>query len=181
MKMLTVALSLVAAGSFASAAAAQERPDFSGEWTIAAEPSPAAGQPGGGQGFRPGEFGSGWGRTITIAQDAGALKVVWPFYVRGDLQPPLTFVYALDGSATTDTVLMGRGMQEQVSRAAWEGNRLVITTVHAFAHPQNGQRMTTEVKRTLSLAAPTSLVVETAIGGVLGGPPTTSRAVYTRG
>jgi hypothetical protein len=37
------------------------------------------------------------------------------------------------------------------------------------------------VKRTLSLEAPTSLVVETTIGGLLGGPPTTSRTVYTRG
>jgi hypothetical protein len=179
MKMLTVAFSFAAAGLLVGSAAAQEKPDFSGEWTIATEP--ATGQRGGGRGGRPAEFGSGWGRTITIAQDAGALKVVWPFYGRGDLQPPLTFVYALDGSATTDTLLMGRGVQEQVSRTAWDGNSLVITTVHAFAHPENGQRTTAEVKRTLSLAAPTSLVVETTIGGLLGGPPTTSRTVYTRG
>ena len=179
MKLLTIASGFAAAGLLVGGAAAQEKPDFSGEWTIATEP--ATGQRGGGRGGRPAEFGSGWGRTIRIAQDAGALKVVWPFYGRGDLQPPLTFVYALDGSATTDTVLMGRGVQEQVSRTAWDGNSLVITTVHAFAHPENGQRTTAEVKRTLSLEAPTSLVVETTIDGVLGGPPTTSRTVYTRG
>jgi hypothetical protein len=178
MRTVTVALSLVAAGFLAGNAHAQERPDFTGEWTIAAEPSGQ--QPGPRQGAPPAEFGSGWGRTITVEQDAHALTVLWPFYTRGDLQPPLRFVYSLDGSSTTNTVLMGRGMQDQVSRVSWEGADLVITTVHEFEHPQNGQRTTHEVTRTLSLESPTSLVVEATISGALGGPPTTSRAVYTR-
>jgi hypothetical protein len=177
MTMRMCAPSLAAAAILAGGTEAQERPDFSGEWTIAAEPR--EGQRGPGQ-AAPVEFGSGWGRTITVEQDANELTVLWPFYTRGDLQPPLRFVYALDGSPTTNTVLMGRGTQEQVSRASWRGDTLVITTVHTFPHPATGRPATTEVTRALSLASPTSLVVETTIAGALGGPPTRSRAIYTR-
>ncbi|MGH7126936.1 MAG: hypothetical protein ACREIV_00095 [Planctomycetaceae bacterium] len=173
MRTLTIALSF-AATALAPGAEAQERPDFSGEWTITMDdqrgPGPAAAI----------EFGSGWGRTITIEQDASTLTVLWPFYTRGDLQPPLRFIYALDGSPTTTTVLMGRGMQEQVSRTSWRGDTLVITTDHAFPHPDDGRRATTTLTRRLSLASPASLIVETTIDGEPGGPPTASRTVYTR-
>lgn len=174
---ITFALGLAAA-LLAGGTEAQQRPDFAGEWTIAAEPR--GGQRGPGP-AAPAEFGSGWGRTITVEQDAGTLTVFWPFYTRGDLQPPLRFVYALDGSPTTNAVLMGRGAQEQVSRATWRGDTLVITTVHTFPDPATGRPATTEVTRALSLASPTSLVVETTVAGPPGGPATRSRVVYTRG
>jgi hypothetical protein len=179
MRTPTIVLGLAAAALLNGNAAAQQRPDFSGEWTVASEPDGARG--GGRQGAPPSEFGSGWGRTITVTHDAATLTVVWPFYTRGDLQPPLRFVYALDGSPATTTVMMGRGMREQVSRAVWQGDRLVLTTVHSFRHPDTGQSMTTEMTRTLSLESPASLVVETTIQGTMGGPPTRSRTVYTRG
>ena len=115
-------------------------------------------------------MGSGWSSNITITQDASRLSVEYVFFARGDMQPPLKFIYALDGSETKNSVMMGRGVQVQTSKTAWDGGRLVITTVHTFAHPETGQPMTTEVKQTLSLEA-SSLVLETARSGVLGGPP----------
>ena len=96
-------------------------------------------------------MGSGWGSTIMITQDANRLTVEYAFFGRGDMQPPLRFVYALDGSETRNSVLMGRGRQEQVSRAAWDGDKAVITTTHAFADPASGKPMTQIVKQTLSL------------------------------
>jgi hypothetical protein len=165
---------------------AQTRPDFSGRWT--SEPESAATAPGaGGQrgaggrsGERAGDLGSGWGSNITITQTADRLTVEYLFFARGDMQPPLKFVFALDGSETKNSVMMGRGIQTQTSKTAWDGDKLVITTAHSFENPANGQPMKIEVKQTLSLESPTSLVVETTRSGVLGGPPATTRTVYRK-
>jgi len=170
MKRIAVLIGLCLFLLAASEVAAQH-PDFSGEWTVRAEER---------GGFRAGEFGSGWGRTVTMTQDATTLTVEWAFFTRGDLQPPLKFAYPLDGSRATATVLMGRGAQEQVSTAVWQGDRLVITTEFPFENPRTGEMATTTMRRTLSLTAPDTLVVETTIDGVPGGAPTTSRTVYTR-
>jgi hypothetical protein len=179
-------------------AAAQSRTDFSGRWTTdpdpAATPAPGAGgQPGAargagpggrgggpGRGGRAGDMGSGWGSTIAIRQDASQLTVEYMFFARGDMQPPLRFVYALDGSETKNAVMMGHGIQQQAAKTAWDGDKLVITTVHTFTDPSTGKPATTEVKQTLSLESPTSLVVEAARAGVLGGPSSTTRTVYRK-
>jgi hypothetical protein len=63
-----------------------------------------------------GDVGSGWGSTITITQSATSLTVEYAFFTRGDMQPPLKFVYALDGSESKNTVMMGRGIQTQTAR-----------------------------------------------------------------
>jgi hypothetical protein len=170
---------------------AQTRPDLSGWWTSEPDPppQPAGGsQPagrGGGSGGGRGEgrspdMGSGWGSNITIAQDAGRLTVEYLFFAPGDMQPPLKFVYALDGSETKNSVMMGRGLQVQRSKAAWNGDKLVITTVHTFEHPETGRPMASEVKQTLWLESPASLIIETTRGGVLGGPPSTTRTTYRK-
>ncbi len=125
-------------------------------------------------------MGSGWGSTITITQDATRLTVEYAFFSRGDMQPPLKFVYALDGVETKNTVMMGRGMQTQSSKATWDAAKLVITTVHPFADPATGKPGTAQVTQVLSLEAPTSLVVETTRSGVLGGAATTTRVTYRK-
>src|SRR5690348_4576292 len=79
-----IALTLVAA-----LAPAQARTDFAGRWTT--DPDPAAGTTGpagaagagtsgapgraGGRGPQVGDMGSGWGPTITIAQNGAQLTV----------------------------------------------------------------------------------------------------------
>lgn len=125
-------------------------------------------------------MGSGWGSTITITQDAARLTVEYAFFGRGDMQPPLKFVYALDGSETRNSVMMGRGIQQSASTAAWQGNTLVITTIHAFPDPETGKTTGVEVKQALSLESPTSLVVETTRPAVRDGPLSKTRNVYRK-
>jgi hypothetical protein len=109
------------------------------------------------------------------------LTVEYAFFSRYDLQPPLHFTFALDGSETKNAVMLGEGVQEQFSRARWDGATLVITTVHVVANPAGGgDSLRVEVIRRLSLESPTRLVAETTRAGVLGGLPTTTRTVYTK-
>ncbi|MGH7462071.1 MAG: hypothetical protein ACREMA_13755, partial [Longimicrobiales bacterium] len=174
-------------------ASAQEKPNFAGRWSVPA-PEPRGGGPGdgrggaggdgrgggGGRGAAAGDMGSGWGSTLNITQDASKLTVEYAFFGRGDMQPPIKFVYALDGSESKQSVMMGRGIQAQTSRTAWNGDKLIITTVYPFTNPATGQPATSEVVRTLTLEPAGSLIVETTRTGVLGGPTTTTRAVYSR-
>jgi hypothetical protein len=125
-------------------------------------------------------MGSGWGSTITISQDAKSLTVEYAFFSRGDMQPPIKFVYALDGSETKNSVMMGRGIQTQTSHAVWAGTTLAITTTHTLADPATGKPTTTEVVQKLTLESPTSLVVETTRAGVAGGPASTTRTAYRK-
>ena len=117
---------------------------------------------------------------MTLTQSASQLVVEYDFFARGDLQPPLKFIYALDGSETRNTVMMGRGIQVQSSRTTWNGDALVIITTHGFADPQTGKPATAQLTRTLRLASPTSLVVETVAAGVLGGPESTAKTTYRK-
>ena len=166
-------LLLIALGVFTAAPAAQERPNFAGRWI--AETAPA------GRGARSGDMGSGWGSTITITQEAMTLTVEYAFFARGDMQAPLKFTYSLSGAETRNTVMMGRGIQAETSKTQWDGSKLVITTTSSFPSPEDGKPMTSEVKRTLTLESPTSLIVETTRAGILGAAPTTARTVYKKG
>ncbi len=175
MRRSTFVLAAFAAGILASGTSAQETPDFSGAWTVA-ESAVGAGV----------SLGSGWGESFTLVQDSKTLTVERVFYRPRDYQPAMKFRYFLDGSDIQNTVLMGRGMQVQVSTAAWEGNNLVITTVHTVPDVEDGRTVTCEVTQTLSLQPPQmaawspSLVVETTRCGVFGGPPSTTRTVYIK-
>jgi len=182
MRTLLLALSCVAI--IGARATAQTPADFSGKWTLEAlaiATTPAVpGTPA--AAAAPGDMGSGWGSTITIAQDAKQLKVEYAFFSRYDLQPPLTFTYPLDGSEGRNTVVMGRGEQTESSRAQWSGATLVITTTHRVdTGVASGKSLTIDVTRKLSLESPATLIVEVTRAGVLGGPPSTTRSVYRKG
>jgi len=168
----------IPAGWLAAAAGSQAPTDFSGRWTV--EAAPAAPNPGGGRGAARADMGSGWSPTIAITQDAKQLVVESIIFSRSDLQPQPRFVYALDGSETRNTVMMGRGLQLQSARAEWEGASLRITTTHTLADPATGKPLTMEVTQKLSLESPTRLVVEVTRAGVLGAKPSTTRTVYTK-
>ena len=178
MKRLTNLLSIATAALLVFGATAQTRPDFSGRWS--SEPSPAGDGQRGAGGERSGDMGSGWGPNITITQTAERMTVEYMFFARGDMQPPLRFVFALDGSEKKNSVMMGRGIQTQPSKTAWEGDKLVITTTHSFAGAETGRPLTSEVKQTLALESPTSLIIETTRSGVLGGTSSTTRTVYRK-
>jgi hypothetical protein len=163
--------------------AAQALPEFSGRWTldtpeVATTPA-VPGRPA--VTAAPGDMGSGWGPTITIAQDAARLTVEYVFFSRYDLQPPLRFIYPLDGSAGRNTVAMGRGEQVESSRARWDGRTLVITTTFEVRDRSAGRPFTFEVTRKLWLEPPNTLIVEVTRGGALGGPASTTRSIYRKG
>ena len=172
---------LALAGPLTIALRAQ-MPDFSGTWTLDTPPiatTPAVpGTPA--AAAAPGDMGSGWGSTITIAQTAQRLTVEYAFFSRYDLQPPLKFVYRLDGSESRNTVMAGHETQTRVSRAAWAGQTVSIVTIYPGIDPDSGKPFSTEVTQHLSLAAPGQLVIETLRRGVLGGRDITTRTVFTR-
>jgi hypothetical protein len=171
---------------FASNADAQARPDFSGRWVDAAVAASAAAGRGargarGGQGRGGrGSLGSGWGSDITITQNTDRLTLQYELFGRGDMQPPIIYHYALDGSESRSRLLLGWGVEERVSHARWDGITLVITTVFASPDPATGAPATSEMTQVLSLESPTSLVVETTRPGVMGGASTTTRTTYTK-
>ena len=177
--MVLVVIALV--GWMSSGVTSQAPADFSGRWTLEPEPAPAPAAPGTPAAPVRGDMGSGWGSPLTITQDPTKLTVEYTLYTRYDLQPPLKFVYALDGSESKNTVMMGRGTEVQSSRTAWDGAALNITTMFTLPDPVTGKPFTTEVKQKLSLASPTSLLVEVTRSGALGGRATTTRAVYRKG
>ena len=81
-------------------AVAQSRPDFSGRWTTDPDSTVTTPTATGRGGSTRGDMGRGWGPAITIAQDSTWLTVESALFTRYDLQPPLKFVYSLDGSET---------------------------------------------------------------------------------
>jgi len=163
-------------------AATQAPADFSGRWTLdapAVATTPAVpGRPA--STAAPGDMGSGWGSPMTIAQDAKQLSVEYQVFSRYDLQPPLKFTYPLDGSEGRNTVSLGRGEQVETSRARWDGQALVIVTTFHVTDPAAGQPFTVDVTRRLTVESPTTLTVEVTRAGALGGPSTTTRAVYRK-
>lgn len=157
----------------AASLAAQAKPDFSGKWVMdpASAPAPPAGAPagGGGGGRGGGRGGGGFGQEFTAKQDATTLTVM---QMQGGQEVTLT--YKLDGSESKNTVGGRGGPQEQVSKAAWDGSKLVITTQLNFGGN------TVEQKRTLSMEGG-NLVIETVQPGRDGGPGTPTKLVYKKG
>ena len=160
-------------------------PDFSGTWSTAAHSS----APPTGRSARPPvpTLGSGWGDRISIVQNADRLEVERVFFVPREIQPPVRYRYALDGSKTENAVTMGRTGPAPTSTTAWEGSRLVITTLYPYQAPEDGRRLTSKVIQTMWLQPARgtpwepSLVVETTRSGALNGPPSTNRTVYRKG
>ena len=166
---IAVVMMALAAGAFA-----QAKPDFSGKWVMdpASAPAPPAGGGGGGGGGRGGGRGgggAGFGQEFEAKQDAATLTIT---RVQGD--QTVVAVYKLDGSESKNMVAGRGGQQEQVSKAAWEGSKLAITTTVNFG----GNAV--EQKRLLSLEGG-NLVIEQTAPGRDGGAPTTTKLVYKKG
>ncbi len=160
-------------------------PDFSGAWSTAILSSaPPTGLPGA---LPVPTLGSGWGDRVSIVHDADQLVVERVVFVPREIQPPVRYRFALDGSETANAVNMGRTGPPPTSTATWDGDRLVLETRHPFQDPEDGRWLGAEMTQTLWLQPASgtpwepTLVVETTRGGALGGPPSTNRTVYTRG
>jgi hypothetical protein len=154
---------------------AQAKPDFSGKWVMdpASAPAPPAGAPDGGGrgggGRGGGGGGAGFGQEFTAKQDAKMLTIA-----RAQGDQTITAMYMLDGSESKNMVAGRGGQQEQVSKAMWDGNKLVITTTVNFGGTP------AEQKRVLSMEGG-NLVIEQTAPGRGGGEPTTTKVVYKKG
>lgn len=175
-----VALAVLACCLLGGAVSAQDKPNFSGAWS---GPPPGPPAQSGGPQASP---GNGWGDQFTILQYSDTLTVEQLIYRPRDYQPTLQFRYALDGSESQNTIVMGRGLRVQRTTAMWQGESLVLTMSYDVTEAEAGEAVTCDVTQVLSLQKPSqavgdaSLVIETTRCGVLGGIPSTTRTVYTK-
>jgi len=161
MRKAAVFMGAIALIMGATTASAQGK-NFAGTWTVVADPAAPAPAPGRGG-------GRGLGQGATIAQDAKTLTVT-----RTTQNGEIKQVYNLDGSDSKNTLTMGGNSVEQVSKAKWDGDKLVITTTMNF----NGNA--SESTMVLQLDASGQLVVESTGAGRGGGPPTTTKMTYKK-
>jgi hypothetical protein len=168
-RLITTATAMILAASVSLGA--QAKPDFSGTWVMDPAPAPAApgggagdgrggGRGAGGAGFQP-----GFGPEFTVQQDAATITIT-----RAGQTMPL--VYKLDGSQSKNMVTRNGQQQEQVAKATFEGNTLVISTEVNF------QGNTGEQRRVLSLEGANLVIEQTNPGRGAGGPV---KLVYKKG
>ncbi len=150
--------------AFATAAMlAQAPPSFAGKWTLVADPNAAPA--GGGRGGM-----GGLGQDATIVQDAPTLTIT-----RTTPMGTFTSIYKLDGSESKNTLSMGGNSVDQVSRAKWDGGKLLVNTTMNF----NGNAV--ETSMVMSLDASGNLVVDTTRPDFQGGgAPITTKATYKK-
>ena len=172
-------------GKLADRTDAIPNPDFSGTWSTAVLKSSP---PRRGPAMEPlPALGSGWGDEISIVHKGDKLEIERVIFVPREIQPPLRYRYALDGSETKNIITIGRSGPPPTSTCKWEKNRLIITTNYPFQNPKDGKWMTGKVIQTMWLqyAKGTpwepSLVVETTRIGVLNGLTSTNRTTYSKG
>jgi len=140
---------------------AQAKANFAGTWTMV--PDPNAPAPAGRGGF------GGLGQSVTIAQDAKTLTIT-----RTTQNGEIKSVYNLDGSDSKNTITMGGNSIDQMSKASWEGNSLVVNTTTNF----NGNERKSTLN--LSLDASGNLVVKSTSPGRGGGEPVTTTTTYKK-
>jgi hypothetical protein len=113
---------------------------------------------------------AGLGMGGTIAQDAATLTITRTTPAGG-----VRTVYRLDGSESRNSFTMGGGNTvESVSRARWDGNKLVITST------TDVQGNAVETTMALALDGE-NLVVESTAPGRGGGAPMPMTLRYTKG
>jgi hypothetical protein len=145
-------LSLAAIVLMTAGVVAQAKPSFAGEWKkVAAD---GQGEPG---------------VDLIITQGAAAMTVE---YTRGGQAPaPVKLAYTLDGSVSRNMMASrgGGAPTEQVSKAMWAGNSVVVTTTTSAG----------EEKRTFSMDGG-DLVVETSASVRNGGAPSVTKVTYKK-
>ena len=157
MRRVTAILSVAAVVLMAAGLVAQAKPSLAGEWKMVTDPDGGGGR------------GGGPGMDLTITQGATAMTL--EYRGGGQAPAPVKFTYKLDGSVSKN-MMAGRGggaPTEQVSKAMWAGNKLVVTTSTGAG----------EEKRTFSTDGG-YLVVETSAPARNGGAPNVTKVTYKR-
>jgi hypothetical protein len=154
---MRTAFAVVAAVLLATAAVAQNKPDFTGSWKLNAEKSDPAPEMGSG-GTRAGA-GRGVGGGMGPAGKVFATQLGDKLMLdqkTGERSRTLTFY--LDGRESRNP---GMRDGEMVSKARWEGESLVIEGSMSFEGPNGRITITTGEVRTLSDDGRTMTVVTT--------------------
>lgn len=154
--MLTAALTL----ALPALTLAQSRPDFSGSWV-----------------FNQGKSTKGTGGNtpvVTFPSEMVIKQTAGELHVEGSTmrQDAITAVYKFDGSEVT--VGMPAGITEK-ARAAWDGNRLVITSKRSVSSIVGD--IVTDFRETWSLAGNVLTIEKTRIAEGLSD---TERAVFEK-
>jgi hypothetical protein len=151
----------------AHAAAAQDRPDFSGTWVASGDSSAvnAAGKP----------LPPVWGAQFTIDHQGTSLTLRRTF-----TGGPAVIAYKLDGSETTSR-MPGRLCEADSGAtwtADWNGQAIAIAMIGAL--PANGKAVKMDVKATLRLESPGTMRVEVAARVPNRPEPRVSSSLYKR-
>jgi hypothetical protein len=178
MLLRQIAIAIAALVAWTVVPGAQGRPDFTGTWTRTdSTPERTSVAAVGDAAFRVGALGSGWGSPLTVRQEAGRLTIAYPFFSTYDLQPPITLSFALDGSESRNTLMIGHATAVLRSRASWRGDTLMIST--AWPAP-SGVSGPVEVRQALTLESPATLSIETSRTHAGGSAPLVTRTTWSR-
>jgi hypothetical protein len=151
MRRVTAMLSVAAVVLMAAGLVAQAKPSFAGEWKKVA--SNGQGEPG---------------VDLIVTQNATSMTV--EDRRAGQPPAPVKLTYKLDGSVSKNMMAGNGGAPaEQVSKAMWAGNTIVVTTTTGAG----------EEKRTFSMEGG-DLVVETSAPARNGGAPNVTKVTYKR-
>jgi opacity protein-like surface antigen len=140
---------------------AQAPPNFAGKWTLVPDPNAPA---GGGRGM------GGLGQAATIVQDASTLTIT-----RTTQMGEFTSTYKLDGSESKNTLNFNGNAIEQLSKAKWDGGKLIVNTTMNF----DGNPV--ETSMIMSVDGAGNLNIESTRPDFQGGgAPVTTKATYKK-
>jgi hypothetical protein len=158
--MRVARLPLVLAALVIAPLASAQTPDFTGKWTLVANPSAAPGGLGGG----------GIGQEAVITQDATSMTIK-----RTTQMGEFTTIYKLDGSESKNTLTVQGNTIDQVSKAKWDGGTLKIDTTLTF----DGNPVQVSISMSLDPSG-TLLVESTRPDFQGGGAPVTTKSTYKK-
>jgi hypothetical protein len=162
MRRASLAATMMTAVVVAANVFTQSVPNFAGKWTLVPDANAPAG--GGRGGF------GGLGQSATISQDATTLTIT-----RSTQVGEFTSIYKLDGSESKNTLNMQGNAIQQISKARWEGPKLIVNTSMNF----NGNPV--EVTMTMLLDPEGNLIVESTRPDFQGGSaPITTKTTYKK-
>jgi hypothetical protein len=140
---------------FTTLASAQGKPNFAGKWAL---PDPNAA----GGGMTP--------TSMTVTQDEKTITLLTVGQM-GEIKT----VFNLDGTQAKSPLEVQGMSIDRVTKSAWDGNKLVLTTVADF------QGQSFETKQVWTLNADGTLTVEATRPDIQGGgAPITTKLVYKK-
>jgi hypothetical protein len=154
-RSLLAAAAFLVVGSLASAQGPSAKPNFSGKWTLIADPAAPAMQQGAAQAA---DYG-GLGEASEITMDEKTISIARPS------QTVPKSVFNLDGSETRTTIDVGGGtMVDLVLKSKWVEKKLAMTTWATF------QGQTFQIDLAFSLDDKGNLVVEHTVPPIGNNP-----------